>query len=113
MEKYNAMIPHNGPDALKDLQFISLARNIILCPSTFAWWAAYFSSYMTTLHFPIMPLETMLPWCELLPDRPRVKYYDWFRSLEFDDIVEARVVCDGYLEGKLGDITDESILSFY
>lgn len=112
MEKYNATKP-KGSNALEDFQFISLAKNIILSPSTFGWWAAYFSSYRTTLHFPIMPLETMLPWCELLPGRPRVKYYDWFRSLEFDDIVQAREVCDGYLEGTLGDVNDESLLSFY
>ena len=113
MDRYNATNPRNT-DPLKDLQFISLASNIIMSPSTFSWWAVYFSSYRATLYFPIMPAELFVPWCELLfHGRPMVRYYDWFRHEEFDDVEQAREVCIGYLEGTSGDITDESILSFY
>ena len=42
-----------------------------------------------------------------------VRYYDWFRHEEFDDVDQAREVCIGDLGETSGDITDESIISFY
>ena len=62
--KFSAVV-RNGT-AAEDFAFLSAARTILLSPSTFGWWAAFFSSDATTVHFPIMPGPVPMPWCDLM-----------------------------------------------
>ena len=58
-----------GQTAEEDFQFISFASNIVLTPSTFGWWAAFFAvdgDCRKTIHFPIMPMLVPMTWCDLV-----------------------------------------------
>ena len=85
VKKFGAKV-HTG-NAEEDFQFISSAQTIIMSPSTYAWWAAFFSSSTTTVHFPIMPGPLPMDnWCELMMrhtenNRKRFVYHDWQVSL--------------------------------
>ena len=82
---------HNG-SVEEDFQFISYAPTVILSPSTFSWWATFLgsTSHHRTIHFPIMPTEVPMPWCDLMlrwpkPNHPVTIYHDWYRNKSFTD----------------------------
>ena len=41
-----------------DFQFMSSASTFVLSPSTFGWWAAFFSGKATQIYYPILPGKT-------------------------------------------------------
>ena len=101
----------------EDFQFISYASNIILSPSTFGWWAAFFAANgdgCTTIHFPIMPYPVPMPWCELASgfrgSSSNVIYHDWFSSNTTTNIDEAQWLCERY---KQNPPSMESVAEFY
>jgi hypothetical protein len=89
-ERYGATI-HQGT-AEEDFFFMSSAKTLLLSPSTFAWWAAFLSSNETVVHFPLMPMDIPMPWCNLLVRfsnmAERFVYHDWYllRSINFEAV---------------------------
>ena len=96
---------HAGTDE-QDFEFLSSAKTIILSPSTYGWWAAFFSSSSATVHYPIMPGRVpMRTWCGLMlrhtPEmQRRVIYHDWYTGRQYNgtpaDVEAAYRVCMDY-----------------
>jgi hypothetical protein len=103
-----AVIRKGGtPD--EDFQFISFASNIILSPSTFGWWAAFFAAGNSndgppvTIHYPIMPMPVPMEWCYLVggfrgSSSATMVFHDWFGNTFTNDPDEAWQICDMYDE---------------
>jgi hypothetical protein len=78
-KEYPQIRTHFGSSAQVDFQFLSLARTMVLSPSTFGWWAGFFSNAFR-IYVPIMHSFGSATWCDdlVFPDRHnRFVYVDW------------------------------------
>lgn len=89
----------NLSSALRDMQFISMARIIILGFSTFSFWAAYLSESADAIYFPLVGLAdrhtAFNPWChgiEAFRGRKGMYYVTATGSI-ITDPVEAKAKC--------------------
>lgn len=104
-EEYGAKLrissyPKGSNKALKDMQFLAMARILILSVSTFSYWAGYFSESAEALYFPISDQFTQFnPWCKLIngyESRPATKFVDSRTGDILGSAAEATERCHKY-----------------
>jgi len=96
LTKFDNAVLRDNTSPEQDFQFLSFASHIILSPSTFGWWAAFFANNSATIHLPIMPAHVVLPWCDLLSGFSNAIFHDWYHNLTTVDLRQAQKICYQY-----------------
>ena len=79
--KFGARVQSQRKGFSNDFCSLMKSRSLIVSPSTFGWWAAFLSDFVSEVHFPVLPLATPMPWCDLVVDDTQWKYYNVERTL--------------------------------
>lgn len=107
--KYGATLrvveyPAGSNAALKDLQFMAMARILILSVSTFSYWSGYFSETAHAIYFPIPDrLVQFNPWCNLVEGfrtNVKVKYVDCRTGELLQNSSDATAKCNTYYNDR-------------
>ncbi|CAK9065580.1 unnamed protein product [Durusdinium trenchii] len=86
---------------LADWVWLREAKHLAMSPSTFVWWAAFLGE-AERIYVPILPGLIGLPWCKLLPEDPRFRFYDIWTNTSYNEASVAKSHCQKYTQCKEG-----------
>ena len=99
LKKFNRVSILSSPSFVNDFCFLKSSPRIVLTPSTFGWWAAFLSA-STDIHYPILPTNLPIPWCDLIPAEDLRYTYDdlWIypRTTSGLDSKTVQYICKNY-----------------
>ena len=108
--------PDGSNHAVKDMQFMAMARILILSVSTYSYWAGYLSESADAIYFPVPDKYVQFnPWCDLIDGfgrRDMTRFVDSRTGDVLDSASDATQRCRELL-AKTEDRTSVEVKALY